>query len=110
MPEEEFYYDDGYNRSWPFYHYEDIQSASNNTHHKADSDVANFMPAAMQKNLSTTATPFLPSEQEYPKEWPGMVGIVFAAAALGLIVMTVVRHIRQKTKRKHYEEIQSLIV
>ena len=104
------------NQSYPLFYYEDIQRASNYSESSIrHSNVSNAFlkkvtPDALQKNLSTTKTPFLPSEQTQPEEWPKFVGGIFLAAAVILIAASIIRHIRKKNKRKGYEEIQSLVV
>lgn len=98
---------------YPLFHYEDIQKASGSSMSNSPGALTNvsaFMPEALQKNLSTTMTPFLPSEQRQPDNWPKIVGCLFLVIALVLIAATIIRNCRNSSKRKNYEEIQSLVV
>lgn len=97
--------DDPANETYPLSHYEKVEKQWNSS-----------MPfpwsgnVAYEKNLSTTKTPFLPSEHAQPEHWPSMVGGAFLCLAIGLIVATIVRNVRSRMKRKNYEEIQNLVV
>jgi hypothetical protein len=106
---------DSHNDTYPLFHYEDIQREWNFTQDSiqhsnvSEAFLNKVTPMALQKNLSTTKTPFLPWEKEQPADWPKVVGVIFLCAAVLLIAATVVRNIRNN-KRKNYEEIQSLVV
>ena len=101
--------DDTANVSYPLFHYEDIQRRSNDTM-PSDHELSTITSTALQKNLSTTKTPFLPSEHSQPEEWPKIVGGIFLAFTVSLIIATIIRKVRESNKRKDYEEIQSLVV
>ena len=100
------------NETYPLFHYEDIQRQSNNTntHDNANITLSDLLPEALQKNLSTTKTPFLPSETKQPEEWPKIVGGLFLVVTVGLLILTIVRKVQENNRRKNYEEIQNLVV
>jgi hypothetical protein len=106
---------DSHNNTYPLFHYEDIQNAYNyskdsiQNSNVSEAFLDKVTPMALQKNLSTTKTPFLPWEKEQPDEWPKFVGAIFLCSALILIAATCIRNVRN-SKRKNYEEIQSLVV
>lgn len=93
------------NETYPLNKYEETQSMWNSS-----SPVPWASNMEFEKNLSTTKTPFLPSEQRQPEKWSRIVGGTFLVIALGLIIATIVRNMRSRNKRKNYEEVQSLVV
>jgi hypothetical protein len=88
-----------------FYHYEVVEDQYNDTKPLPWAEAV-----ALEKNLSTTKTAFLPSEKDQPERWPETVGILFLGMSTCLIVATIVRKTRSNKKRGNYEEVQSLIV
>jgi len=103
---------DSSNVTYSWNHYDTITQKSNGTYVAPwiVTELENITTDALQKNLSTTKTPFLPSEGKAPDNWVKIVGGLFAAISILLILATIVRNTCGKNKRKNYEEIQSLIV
>ena len=103
---------DSSNETYTWNHYDTITQKSNNTYVVPwkSASLENITTDALQKNLSTTRTPFWPSEGQPPDNWIEIVGGLFGAISILLIIATIVRNFHANKKRKNYEEIQSLIV
>lgn len=105
------YDDDDTNTTYTWNHYATIEGKPNSTNAPWKSNsLENIATAALEKNLSTTKTPFLPSEGNPPDNWVKIVGGLFGGVAVALIVATVIRSVYANQKRRNYEEIQSLVV
>ena len=100
------------NKTYTWNHYDIIQEKSNGSYVAPWKSTAfeNITTDALQKNLSTTKTPLLPSERKPPDNWVKIVGGLFGGVAVSLILATIIRNIYANNRRKNYEEIQSLVV
>jgi hypothetical protein len=60
-------------------------------------------------NMTTNSTLIITAEQAQPDSWPVVVFGIFALLALGLCSATAIKSCKS-SKRKNYDEIESLIV
>jgi cobalamin biosynthesis Mg chelatase CobN len=60
-------------------------------------------------NMTTNSTIMIPAEQTQPDSWPVIVFGIFALLAAGLCSATAIKNCKN-SKRKNYDEIESLIV
>lgn len=61
-------------------------------------------------NTTTNSTLIIPLEQAQPDSWPVIVFGIFALLALGLCSVTAIKSCKNSSKRKNYDEIESLVV